>query len=623
MQNGFSSELPAIRRGRGARIRLANLPMEIAMVCARIPGVSDGLYPRDIARILTKGIPNVAFAGDHDAKHLLEARRKLESKLQERSGFLWKHQVPGVKFLVEREGAILGDEMGLGKSFTAAFAADVVTKADGKIVVLSPASVIVEWIDYIKKVAGEEPQILRGRRPDEKITSRWVLASYGVVVPQRSRTKDGEVRIVETCGLYWIWVDAPMAALRPDRVGPHFRLEVAKHVANMDLAVNFALAWNDIDEPWDGYGIIRSTAPIPSKNIEDRKDLPGWVGELRKVKPTVLICDEGHELLGRRSSTVKKVRELARSCKWVWVLTGTPLPNYTRDLWAQLDIVTDGQFGSNWDFVHYYCDAKKNPHGGIITTGASNEVNLKLRLNELLLRRSLEDTDIELPPKLRKIKRISGYRSTGSLIDDDSDRRIIANNQREAFNLKLPVIVEDTILRVEQGQRVVIFVSFVDHVDRLMQKLSVELRKINNCKLWGVTGSTPGEARGIMCKEFVRHDGPGCFVGTVQSLNAGISLVGARCLIWGDLTPEPHYMVQGGRRVHRPPATKGVEEVFYVVDESVDEAIEESVVSKLDDWEKIIGLGDQTENLRDTLSYDVNAVYKDIFERFVSSIGRR
>ena len=126
-----------------------------------------------------------------------------------------------------------------------------------------------------------------------------------------------------------------------------------------------------------------------------------------------------------------------------------------------------------------------------------------------------------------------------------------------------------------------------------------------------------------MCKEFVRHEGAGCFVGTVQSLNAGVSLVGARCLSWGDLTPEPHYMVQGGRRVHRPPATKGVEEVFYAVRKSVDEAIEESVVSKLDDWEKIIGLGDQTENLRDTLSYDVNAVYKDIFERFVGSIGKK
>ena len=614
----MSGELPLVRRGRGARIRIGNLPAEVAAYWLQTPGArpQNALFPRDVARVIAKRHSGAYFPPDHDAGHVRQALVQLEKLLHERPDVLWKHQVPGVRFLVEREGAILGDEMGLGKSFTATFGALAI---GGRTVILCPASVVVEWRDYIRWIAGAEPQILRGRRPDEGLDSQWILASYGVIAPQRGRAPGGDVRIVNTCGMVWIHAEGPMVALRPDRVGPHGSIEDAKHVANMDLAVRFSLTWTDCVEPWDGYGIVVAKAKIPSKDVVNKSELPGWSDVIRKSKPTVVVCDESHELLGRKAITVTKVKEICSVAKWVWMLTGTPMPNYARDFWAQLDIITGGQWGSNWDYVHYYCDAKKNAYGGLDTTGASNQEGLKLRLDELLLKRSLEDSGVELPPRIRKVKRVEV--DVDAVVDEDSDRRIIAQNMRASFDAKLPVILEDVENRIKQGQRVVVFTSFVEHVSRIASKLS-HVARDTGARLWAVTGSTPGEARGEMCKEFRAHEGSGVFVGTIQSLYAGISLVGARSVLWADLTPEPHLMVQGGRRAHRPPATKGVEEVFYVAG-AVDEAIEESVVSKLDQWEKIIGLGEAVEDLRDTLSYDVSAVYKEIYDRFVGSVGKR
>ena len=610
--------LPLIRRGKTERIFLTTLP-EAYQEWKDASGVDTRkwLFPRDIARQILKRYGGSYESDGNKAVHLVKAYLRYQEKIKQRPGVLWEHQVPGVEFLVTREYAILGDEMGLGKSFTATFAADSAAET-GHILVLCPASMTLDWRDYIRTVTGETAQILRGRKADDPIEARWLLASYGVIVPQRKRVPAGTVVVIQVGSSFWLHAEGCMVALPDTSKGPHVCVETAQQTAQVALLERLQLNWQGASAEWPNVGTIVSFAKVPSSKLMDDPNLPGWADRLSHIPPMVVIVDESHELLGRESATVRSIRKIAKRAKWVWALSGTPMPNFPRDLWAQLDIISGGQWGSNWDFVHRYAGAEKNEHGGLNTKGKTNAIELRSRVSEVMLQRSMEDVKMSLPERIRRVKKVEvdGFRIK---IDGADVHSIVAEQTRKSFQYKKATIIEDVINRIVQGQKVVAFVTLVEHVAVLASGVA---KGCKSARIWTAHGAHSGEARSEACIEFRAHEGAGFFVGTVQSLNVGISLVGARALLWADLTPEPHLMLQGGKRVHRPPLSHGIEEIFFEAPGTVDTPIIETVVERLGYWEDILGLSASADDLRGTFGYDKKAVLKEIYDRFVGSIGK-
>lgn len=72
---------------------------------------------------------------------------------------LFPYQEEGVNFLVRRKGALLADQMGLGKTVQAIAAAE---KFDGKALVVTRAALLKQWKDEIKKFAGRDAVIISG-----------------------------------------------------------------------------------------------------------------------------------------------------------------------------------------------------------------------------------------------------------------------------------------------------------------------------------------------------------------------------------------------------------------------------------------------------------------------------
>src|SRR6266705_989806 len=73
---------------------------------------------------------------------------------------LFRHQLEGVNFLREREGALLAWEMGVGKTRTALQAARKFFDTKGKnradrVLVLCPASVRFAWLEELRKLSNE------------------------------------------------------------------------------------------------------------------------------------------------------------------------------------------------------------------------------------------------------------------------------------------------------------------------------------------------------------------------------------------------------------------------------------------------------------------------------------
>jgi len=81
----------------------------------------------------------------------------------------------------------------------------------------------------------------------------------------------------------------------------------------------------------------------------ERGDLPGWTEKLKDFD--LVIADEAHILRGRSKrdrageSRRDKLIQLSKGVPRFWALSGTPVYGRVADLWALLDVVTDGLYG--------------------------------------------------------------------------------------------------------------------------------------------------------------------------------------------------------------------------------------------------------------------------------------
>lgn len=91
---------------------------------------------------------------------------------------LRSYQVEGVRFLAERSAALLGDDMGLGKSRQAAVAARLIA-GDEIVLVVCPASLCINWQREINAVFPDEQVAFIGEHSlEECAKARWIVANY-------------------------------------------------------------------------------------------------------------------------------------------------------------------------------------------------------------------------------------------------------------------------------------------------------------------------------------------------------------------------------------------------------------------------------------------------------------
>lgn len=118
----------------------------------------------------------------------------------------------------------------------------------------------------------------------------------------------------------------------------------------------------------------------------------------------VLVLDEAHYL---KNATAQRTRAiygprcdlnnaLAQRAERVWCLTGTPMPNHPAELWPMLRAF--GRYEKGYaSFLRTFCTGSDGPYGFKVT-GVRNADALKRLLSPIMLRRTWEDVDLQLPP---------------------------------------------------------------------------------------------------------------------------------------------------------------------------------------------------------------------------------
>lgn len=124
---------------------------------------------------------------------------------------------------------------------------------------------------------------------------------------------------------------------------------------------------------------------------------------LRTSNFDLSIIDEAHLCKERRALRTraiygagKRSPGITSTCKRVWRLTGTPLPNSAaNELWTHLHSagIVDEDY---WTFTYRYCEGYDAPHGFTFTKNKNVE-ELRRRIAPFILRRTREEVLPDLP----------------------------------------------------------------------------------------------------------------------------------------------------------------------------------------------------------------------------------
>jgi len=113
---------------------------------------------------------------------------------------------------------------------------------------------------------------------------------------------------------------------------------------------------------------------------------------LSKFKFNYIILDESQAIKNPDSLRFKAVSILKAKNKLA--LTGTPIENNTFDLYAQMEFLNAGFFGTQTQFKENYSDAIDRDQNPVIAS------ELQRMINPFILRRTKEQVATELPPKI-------------------------------------------------------------------------------------------------------------------------------------------------------------------------------------------------------------------------------
>ena len=323
--------------------------------------------------------------------------------------------------------------------------------------------------------------------------------------------------------------------------------------------------------------------------VHDRGDLPGW-GATLADKFLIVICDELHVLKGRSSRKAQEVRKVARHAPVTWGLTGTLVPNYMRDLWSPLDFLTGSLFGTYWDFAKKYCNAVQGAHGWD-DHGASDLEELQGRLGFFVMGRNAAAVKLELPPMQRErypidVELTANTRHEGAsaLLDKG---KAVGNALRRTATAKRPAVVEHALESLNAKQKVVVFLYMREQCDTVAK----DIKSRFDGPVMAVHGDMTPEGRDKMATSFREVTGAAAFVATIDSVGMAISLVGADLVLFGDLVPEPWKMYQAELRCYRFDSVKSVLIRYLLATGTLDEHYAESVISKVENIEAVMGSG--------------------------------
>jgi len=306
-----------------------------------------------------------------------------------------------------------------------------------------------------------------------------------------------------------------------------------------------------------------------------------------------IILDESQMIKNPSSKTYESICRLQSKQKLV--LTGTPIENKLIDLWSQMNFVNPGMLGTLRFFKETYVENIEKNNSYVIT-------NLKNIIRPFLLRRHKQDVLTELPEKQEQVVYCKMTASQEKIYEQEKSKirneildkitkgqsvkkmsvnvlqamlrlRQIANHPllcnmvSEDGSGKFDEIIRSIENVIEEGHKVLIFSSFVSHLDLIKEHLLK-----SNIRYSYLTGETRN--REMVVSSFQNDDTIPVFLISIKAGGVGLNLTQADYVFIIDPWWNPAVEEQAISRSHRMGQENKVFVYRFITENSIEEKIQ-------------------------------------------------
>lgn len=305
---------------------------------------------------------------------------------------------------------------------------------------------------------------------------------------------------------------------------------------------------------------------------------------LGSLRPGTLIVDEAHMMSNAKSNRTKAIYFFSSIAWRVILLTGTPLWNTSKGLWALLAAVNSHAWGTQFAFSQRYCSPQLTEYGWRYE-GASHEAEWHARRSETLLARSWEDVAADLPPTQWSTELVCLDADDQLKVDqiayelrrNDTAPMIEAMNYyRQATGMfKVSIAVDYAKQVIAAGRDIVIWIwhrKVGEAVARALRKLGITVML--------VTGDISTEAqRTAMIDAWKAHDGAAALVISISVGQVGIDLSRAHHALFVEISWNPVELSQAAMRTFS--ARRPMEITFTMIDHELEQRLLAAVTTKV------------------------------------------
>jgi SWI/SNF-related matrix-associated actin-dependent regulator 1 of chromatin subfamily A len=349
--------------------------------------------------------------------------------------------------------------------------------------------------------------------------------------------------------------------------------------------------------------------------------LGGWLGALKKLKPSLIILDECQYILNPKAKRTRNVAKLCKGVPHVLALSGTPLVNRPIELFPTLNILQPDIFPSRFSYGLKYCAGKRG-HWGWEFKGATKTKELnKLLTDTCMVRRRKEDVLAELPAKIRQVVPVdlrneSTYRAAEEdfiawLREKDPQAALRAIRAeavtragyllRLAAQLKCKSVVDwiNEWLNDSEG-KLIVFAVHRKMIEALQRRITTALVVID--------GSVSGKERNTAVQQFQTDTNTRVLIGNVQAAGVGLNLTAASSVVFTELPWQPGAVAQAEDRAHRI-GQKQCVNIYYLVARDTVEEKRCRIISRKQEVLSAVLDGGQVKNELDVFDEFAKAMY--------------
>jgi SWI/SNF-related matrix-associated actin-dependent regulator 1 of chromatin subfamily A len=306
-------------------------------------------------------------------------------------------------------------------------------------------------------------------------------------------------------------------------------------------------------------------------------------------QPVAIILDEPHLYMrGRTNQWGWALAEHMKLINWRIACTGTPMYNTPRDLWFLLFCLFGMRFGKAKEFDARYCDGKQGTYGWE-NSGASNLGELKKRLSHYMLRRTLEDVAMELPPITTSFRWVPATKEAqAAMLQSHGSAQGVDGALDKCLNSKIEEVVT-TALTLQAP--CVIWTYHPHHATTIAQ-----LVEQGGKSCVPIHGQQSVQERHNLIRQAAEKGWS--IVATIDAAGTGVNMQGvASTAIFHTIQRIPKKTHQAMKRLHRSGQKNPVHCIFIAMRDAMDEIVVDTVIKKLDYWNALMGEDDVESNV--------------------------